>query len=320
MHVQQNPTVSVENDNLRRLATIASIGVACILILTKIIAFYVTDSVALLSSMIDSAVDILASIVAAVGVAHAMAPPDSEHRYGHGKAEPLSAMAQGAFIIGSSLLLTIEAVGRFAAPRPVENAPVGYIVMGLAIVLTFLLLLFQKYVIRRTGSIAIDSDRLHYTGDILMNLSVIASLAIQSYIHVSWIDPLFALFIAGTMLRGAFTIMKRALDVLMDRELSEDERKKIKDIVLGTYGVMGVHDLRTRTDSGRIFMELHVELDPDLSLRRAHDITEKVEQRIRDDYPSADITIHQDPAGYNEARLDHVIEAAQNTDAPPVKA
>src|SRR6266576_2031781 len=154
-------------DRLRRLATYASVTVA---------AWLETGSVALLSSLVDSLLDAAASVVTLVAVRHAMSPADREHRFGHGKAEPLAVLGQSAFITGSAMLLLAEAVRRLLWPVPVENPPAGIGVMIFSIVLTIGLVLFQRYVLRRTGSIAITADELHYRGDLVLNLSVIAAL------------------------------------------------------------------------------------------------------------------------------------------------
>lgn len=298
----------VKADTLRRFTSFSSMFVAGILILAKLYAFLETGSVALLSSLVDSGVDLLASSISAYGVILAMRPADREHRYGHGKAESLAALVQAIFIIVSSALLVREAIGRLITPVPLENLEVGYATMGLAIFMTVLLLALQTYTVARTKSLAIAADRLHYIGDILINVAVIATFAFQSQLDVQWIDPCFAIFIAGGMCVGAVKIIKMALSVLMDTELPEKDREVIKTIILNVAGVHGVHDMRTRTDNGRSIIEAHIEMDPHISLRQAHDICEAVSESIEAVYPKADILLHQDPVGINEPRLDHVIE------------
>ncbi len=293
---------------LRRITSLASVAVATILIVAKLVAFFATGSVALLSSLVDSGVDLLASIITAYGVATAARPPDRDHRFGHGKAEALAAIAQAAFIIGSSVLLSIEAVQRFVSPQPLENLETGYAVMGLAIFLTALLLALQSYTVARTKSLAIASDRLHYIGDILINVAVIATLYFQSQLQVGWIDPVFALFIAAAMIWGALRIGRKALDVLMDAELPEGDRKDILKHALGVPGVWGIHDLRTRFDGERRFIEMHVEMDTSINLKAAQKISEAVLKAVHEKYPAADVQIHQDPVGLQEERLDNLIE------------
>ena len=301
------PVHLIKSDTLRRLTSYASVAVAGVLIAAKCAAYYYTDSVALLSSLVDSGVDLLASLITAYGVHIALKPADHDHRYGHGKAESLAALAQAVFILASSVVLVKEAVGRFKSPLPIQNLGIGYAVMGLAIVLTLGLLALQTYTVKRTKSLAIASDRLHYVGDVLINLAVVATFLAQNYFEVSWVDPLFALAIAGGMCVGAVKISRMALKVLMDAELPDADRQKILSLARNVDGVHDVHDLRTRMDIGRSIIELHVEMDPNMSLKDAHAITDAVARAIEAVYQKADILIHQDPVGVEEDRLDVVI-------------
>ncbi|MGE4350702.1 MAG: cation diffusion facilitator family transporter [Bdellovibrionales bacterium] len=298
----------IATHTLKRVTSFASVLVAGILIVAKLAAYYLTGSVALLSSLVDSGVDLLASLITAYGVIVALRPPDRDHRYGHGKAEALSALAQAAFIVFSSALLVKEAVGRFISPEPIRQIQTGYLVMGLAIILTLLLLALQSYTISRTKSLAIASDRLHYAGDVLINLAVMVTFALQDVFDMAWADPVFALLIAGGMCLGALKIGRGALHVLMDREMDERDREKILKLAQKVKGVLGAHDLRTRMDVGRPIIEIHIEMSPDLSLAQAHEITDRVTERIEKAYPKADILIHQDPYGVTEPRLDAAIE------------
>ena len=212
---------------LRKWATYASVSVAITLIAVKLAAFLLTDSVALLSSLLDSTIDAFASIILLIGVRHATQPPDAEHRFGHGKFESLASLAQAVFIFGSALFLIFEALGRFVSPREIHNSTIGIGVMVFSILLTGLLLLFQRYVVRKTGSVAIASDSLHYRADVLMNLAVIAALLLASYTAWPYFDPIFAMAIALILLKGAWEIGTQSIDILMDRELPEADRQKI---------------------------------------------------------------------------------------------
>lgn len=289
----------------RRRATYASVAVAMTLIAAKLATYMVTDAVSILSSLIDSSVDLLASVVTLLGVAQALQPPDHTHRFGHGKAEPLAALAQAAFVAGSGVFLGYEGIGRMVDPRPVVETRLGIAVMLFSMVLTTLLLLFQRWVIRRTGSMAIDADRLHYSGDLFMNAAVILALVLTAWTGWPLWDPLFALGIAGFLVWGATRIVRTALDVLMDRELPDEERKRIEDIVRGHVQTRGLHDLRTRSTGTGQHVEFHLELDPDLTLAQAHDITDEIERELRAAFPTAEFAIHQEPAGLEDERLDH---------------
>lgn len=306
MHKKRSPLLS--NDLLRRITTYASVTVAVLLIVAKIIAWQMTGSVALLSSLVDSGVDLLASLITAYGVHVALRPPDRDHRFGHGKAEPLAALAQAVFIFVSSGFLVKEAVTRFIDPVPLEHLEVGYGVMAFAVVLTLLLLALQAYTIRRTRSLAIASDRLHYVGDVLINLAVIVTFLLQDRFAMPLADPLFAIVIAGAMCVGATKIARRALGILMDAEVDGGAREKIIEAARGVKNVRGVHDVRTRMDGGRLVIEAHVEMDATLTLAQAHVITEKVESVLEALFPDSDVLIHQDPAGVKEKRRDQEIE------------
>lgn len=299
---------SPNTDRLRRLTSYASIFVAGSLIAAKLVAYFMTGSIALLSSLVDSGVDLLASVITAIGVSRALMPADRDHRYGHGKAEALAALAQAAFIIGSSMLLGFEALTRFVKPQQIENLGAGYLVMGFSIIMTIGLLALQSYTVRKTKSMAISADRLHYVGDVLINLAVVLTFIAQGLFNQSWVDPLMALCIAGSLIYSASQIGRKALAVLMDAELPEEDRLAILKLTTETPGVKGAHDLRTRSDSERPIIEIHIEMDGALRLREAHDITEQVMARIQKAYPGADITAHEDPVGVKEKRLDKIIE------------
>jgi ferrous-iron efflux pump FieF len=307
--------LSIDGQRLKRIATYASIVVGVALIVVKLTAYFMTDSVAMLSSLLDSTIDLLASLLTAYSVASALKPPDHDHRFGHGKAEPLAALAQAAFIVGSSILLSYEALSRFYHPRDIENELAGYGAMVVAILLTLMLVGFQKLVLRRAKSMAIGADNIHYIGDLLINLAVIAAFALYQTTGLAWFDPLFAIVIAAGMAFSALRIAKHALNVLMDRELPDEDREKIKGLVLAEAHVKGLHDLRTRTDGERIFIEFHLELDPDMTLRAAHQVDVAVMTTLRQAYPHSDVLIHQDPDGLEEERLDAKIVRAEEKKA-----
>ena len=289
-----------EAGRLMKMATTASVAVAVILIAIKVTAWLLTDSISVLSSLIDSLMDVLASVVNLLAVRQALVPPDREHRFGHGKAEPLAGLAQSAFIAGSAVLLTVEAVRRLYQPQAVSHVEVGIGVMVVSIVLTVGLVALQRYVVRRTASTAVSADALHYQSDILINGSVIVSLSLSYWFGWYLADPVFAIAIAAYLVRGAWVISRRSLDVLMDREFPDVERTRIKEIALGHTEVTGMHDLRTRQAGIRQFIQLHLEMDGDMRLGRAHDIADEVETWIRDAYPGAEVIIHQDPEGLDE--------------------
>ena len=293
---------SDQADSLMRLATYASVTVAVVLIVTKFVAWLMTDAVSLLSTLIDSFLDAGASLLNLLAVRQALEPPDKEHRFGHGKAEPLAGLAQAAFICGSAVFLVIEAGERLFNPRTIENTAIGYAVMVLAIVLTLFLLAFQRYVVGKTGSIAITADSAHYQMDVLVNAGVIVSLWLVSAFGWTLADPLIALIIAGYIFWGARRIGITAYQMLMDRELEDDERQKILDIALSHPGVKGLHDLRTRSSGNRVFIQMHLEMDGDISLLDAHTISDAVEASVLEAFANAEVLIHEDPEGLEEEK------------------
>lgn len=278
-----------------RGATYASVATAFFLILIKFIAFLFTGSVSLLSSLIDSILDSLASIINLFAVRASLEPADKEHRFGHGKAEPLAGLAQAAFVMGSSLFLIVESFKRFVHPEPVEHGSIGILVMLISLGATIVLVLYQRYVVKQTGSLAIQADSIHYFSDIALNVGVILSLFLSAYVAWTLADPIFALLIAGYIIVSAWNIVSQSLDQLMDRELSDEERSKIKNIIASHAGVIGMHDLRTRASGKDIFIQAHIDMDAEMSLYDAHQISEAVESELQVNFPTADILIHQDP-------------------------
>ena len=290
------------DERLKRRAATAAVAVAALLIAGKTTAYLATDAISILSSLIDSLLDLTASLVNFVAIRQAAVPPDRDHRFGHGKAEPLAGLAQAAFIAGSSVLLLFEAGSRLFRPTPVEDSAVGIAVMGFSIVLTLGLVLFQRYVVRRTGSVAIGADALHYRSDLLMNASVIAALVLASNFGFTFADPLFGIAIAFYILASAWAVFSSSLQLLMDRELAEDDRARIKAIAMGHPAVISMHDLRTRSSGTHTFIQFHLEMDRDLTLFEAHAISDEVMEKVEAAFPNAEVLIHEDPQGVDERR------------------
>lgn len=287
---------------LMTLATYAAVSVALVLVSVKFVAWLMTDSVSLLSTLVDSLLDFGASMINLLAVRHALQPADAEHRFGHGKAESLAGLAQAAFISGSAVFLVLQAGERLYNPSAISNTGVGYAVMIFSIVATLALVLFQKSVVKRTGSLAISADSAHYTMDILVNVSVIVSLVLTTQLGWTIADPLFAIVISFYILYGAYGIGIEAYHILMDRELSDAERAKIAELARSHPQVISFHDLRTRYSGQDVFIQLHLEMDGDLSLRDAHEIAEAIMKKIENEFPNAEVLIHQDPAGVDEQR------------------
>ena len=285
---------------LRVRATYASLAVATVLIAAKLVVWISTDSVALLSSLVDSFVDAAASLVNFFAVRQAIVPADREHRFGHGKAEPLAALGQSAFLIGSAILLMFEAVRHLVSPVPVEDARSGIAVMVFAIAVTVGLVAYQRHVVRHTGSIAVGADELHYRSDLILNLGVIATLMLGSILHLPILDPLFGGAVGLWIIYGAVKIARLSLVQLMDREMPDSERARVRAIAESHPEVTAVHDIRTRVAGPTTFIQLHIEMDGGMNLLRAHEISDTVEAQLQAAFPHAEILIHEDPAGIEE--------------------
>lgn len=281
---------------LLRLATTASVATAVILIGSKLIAWIMTGSVALLASLIDSTMDALASGINFFAVRYAIQPADEEHRFGHGKAESLASLGQATFIAGSAGLLFLEAIDRLINPVPIQSAGVGIGVMVFSMVATVVLLGIQRHVIRVTGSTAIKADSLHYFTDLIVNASIILALVLAVY---GWpgLDPLFGVGIALYVVYSAWGIGREAVSHLMDREIPDEVRERMVALAHAPPEVLGVHDMRTRQSAHQYFVQIHIELEDTMPLYRVHDIAESVERSIRKEFPGTEVIIHQDPAG-----------------------
>lgn len=282
-------------------AAYAAVAVALILIAAKGMVWGVNGSVVILSSLVDSTLDLMASLLNLFAIRQALVPADREHRFGHGKAEALAGLAQSVIIAGSAVYIIVEAVGHLLDPRPLPQGGLAIAVMAGSIVLTGLLVLYQRRVIRRTGSVAVSADSLHYLSDLAANVSVIAALVLAS-LGVTWADPVFAIGIAIFILMSSRRIFASSLDIVLDRELPDADRERIKAIVRADERVIGLHDLKTRSAGPGRFIQFHIELDPRMRLTEAHAVTEDLQARIQAVFPDAEIIIHMDPFGLDEPR------------------
>jgi ferrous-iron efflux pump FieF len=285
---------------LRTRATYASVAVSVLLIAIKFAAWLTSGSVALLSSLVDSLLDVAASTVNLFAVRHALEPADREHRFGHGKAEPLAALCQAAFLAGGALLLTFEAVSRVVHPAAVSHAVLGIAVMLVSTLVDGALVLYQRHVIARTGSLAIGADELHFRSDLIINVAVIIALVIDEFVDIPSLDAVFGGAIGLWIIYSSIRLLRQSLSQLMDHELPDEERAKIRGIAESAPEIAAVHDLRTRVAGPTAFIQLHLEMDGQMRLTRAHEIADEVEARLREAYPNAEIIIHQDPAGLEQ--------------------
>ncbi|AZP31738.1 CDF family cation-efflux transporter FieF [Cronobacter sakazakii] len=289
-------------------AALAATLVATLLLIIKIFAWWYTGSVSILAALVDSLVDIAASLTNLLVVRYSLQPADEEHTFGHGKAESLAALAQSMFISGSALFLFLTGIQHLITPEPMRAPLVGIVVTVAALITTLMLVTFQRWVVRKTRSQAVRADMLHYQSDVMMNGAILVALALSWYgLHRA--DALFALGIGVWILYSALRMGYEAIQSLLDRALPDDERQAIVYIVAAWPGVRGAHDLRTRQSGPTRFIQLHLEMEDNLPLVQAHLIAEQVEQAILSRFPGSDVIIHQDPCSvvprFQQGQFEH---------------
>ena len=283
---------------LAKRAALASVGTAFFLLLLKAAASWQTGSVAMLGSLADTGLDLLASLISLYGIHVAAQPADREHRFGHGKAEALAALVQVGIIGVSAVAIGWRAVSRLLAGTTTAKAEFGIGVSLVAIAATFALLFYQRRVIARTGSVAIRTDHVHYQSDLLLNLSVIAALVLDQYAGFSGADPLLGIAIALWLAWGAWRASAHAVDQLMDKEWPDERRQHFIAIARRHPDLKGVHELRTRTSGSQDFAQFHIWVDPTMTVRRAHAVMDEIEAELAQEFPDVEILIHLDPEGH----------------------
>lgn len=289
-------------NRLLKTASIASVLTAIMLIVVKVIAYFVTGSVSILSSLFDSVQDFMTSAVNYAAVRHSTQPADKEHRFGHGKAEAIGSLIQGVIIFSAALFLLKESIGRFFNAEPIKEISFGAGITVFAIVVTVILVRFQSYVIKKTNSLSIKADQAHYTGDILMNVGVIVSMMAAYYFELYIIDALFGVGVSLYLFFAVFGVAKEAVAMLMDTELDDSIRQEIEDEALSYTEVKRITDLKTRSSGDVMFIQFCAQMNPDLTLKKAHDIADLIEAGIVKKYPQAQMIIHLEPALQKEEK------------------
>lgn len=279
-------------------AAVASIGTATFLLLLKAYGAAQTGSVAMLGSLADTGLDLIASVITLYGVRVAAMPADHDHRFGHGKAEALAAMFQVVIIALSAVAILWRAIERLAQGEVTARAEYGIGISLVAIGVTLALLGYQRFVIARTGSVAIHADHVHYQSDVFLNLSVIAALALDQFAGVHWADPVFGIGIALALMLGAWRASSNAVDQLMDREWPEEKRQRLMAVARTDPALAGIHDLRTRRSGTHDFVQFHLWVDPNMTVAEAHRLMDEAEQNLRLEFPGTEFLIHLDPEGH----------------------
>jgi cation diffusion facilitator family transporter len=289
-----------ETASLTRRVTRLSVAVAAILSVIKALAWLSSDSVAMLASLADSSLDLLASLVTYFAVRYAAAPPDLEHRYGHGKAEAFASLVQAGLVFASAALVGREAIEHIAHPTVVSNSGWSLVVMGVSIVLTSGLIIAQARVLRRANSVAVAGDRAHYAADLASNVIAAIGIAATALLGGPLPDALAGLAVVGWLVWGAISVFRSSSTELMDRELADESRRRIIALMTEDPQVRDVHQLRTRASGPYVHIQMHADLDPALTLVQAHEVMVAAEKRVLEAFPAADIIIHPDPRGQAE--------------------
>ena len=289
-------------DFLVRSASIASLLVASTLIVLKSYGWVTTASVSLLASLADSLIDFLASVFVFVAISYSMLPADAKHRFGYDKSEGLAAFVQSLFIGISGIYVCFEATKRLLNPSQISQPSIAIWIILVSIVLTLALVMYQKYVVKKSKSIAIESDQYHYLTDTFINFSVLFSIAITGWTRFVFIDALVGLLISGVVLYTSVTLLKKSFRILLDQEIQSEDRDQIREIALDHPKVLGFHDLRTRDTGRKYIIQFHLELDPNMSLLESHEITDEVTDNVLKLYPDSELIIHTDPLGIDEER------------------
>ncbi len=303
-----------QSSALTRYATTLSVGVAAILIVIKAVAWVQSGSVAMMASLADSSLDLVASLVTFFAVRYAAAPPDAEHRFGHGKAEAFASLIQGGLVFASAALIGQEALNRIAHPHPIQQEGWAMVVMVASIALTMALIAAQSRVLRQTGSVAVSGDRAHYAADLASNGISLLGIAAVAVFHQPVLDAVAGLIVAAWLVWGAVGVFSQASVQLMDQELPDEQRASIIHLMTQDVRIRGVHQLRTRASGPFIHMQMHADLDPSLSLVEAHNVMVAAENRVLVAFPAADILIHPDPSGQAEPHGGAFAETAHSHD------
>jgi len=296
--------MTIQPEQTRRLLQLvsrASVATAAFLLLMKLFAYWLTGSVSIMASLLDSLLDVVASIINLLAIRIALMPADKEHPFGHGKAEALAGLGQATFIAGSAVFLILQAVSRLQHPEQIIAMDIGIVVMLISIVVTGFLIAFQRHVIRLTNSVAIRAD-------LLTNSMIIVAL-IFVWWGWGWMDGAMAIVMGIYILYSAWQIIWESIHLLLDRELSEEIQQTVRECVLADKDIDAIHELKTRESGATQFIQLHIEMDGNMSLFEAHTISDRVMETLQKKFPAADILIHQDP--YNDApdQNNRIVEA-----------
>lgn len=292
--------------SLTQRAAIASVSMALFLVLIKTWAVWETSSVSMLGSLADTGLDVVASLVTLFSVRLAAQPADNDHSFGHGKAEALAALFQTGLITVSAIAIGWRGLSKYGAAEPPAHPELGIAVSLVAIVTTLILITYQRSVVKKTGSVAIHADHVHYSSDVLLNISVIAALVLDSLLNVRGADPLFGVAIAGWLLWHAREVASTAIDQLMDKEWPLEKRERFLAVAQAHPELRGIHDMRTRSSGAHDFVQFHVWVDPEMTVLQAHRVMDEVEAKLMSEFPGTEVLIHPDPEGHADEERGYI--------------
>lgn len=288
------------SDFWAKSAIVLSVALSFIMILLKLYGWYATSSLSILSSLTDSLMDILVSALNLFAVYYALKPADSDHRFGHRSIEDIAGLFQAAVLAGTTFLIVIQSISRFINPVEAdESIGIGYTIMIISLFLTCIIVGYQRFAMRKSKSLVIEADNYHYLSDLLTTIAVLASLYMWKNFGLAWVDPVLAIIIVSVIAHGAYKIGIRSFNNLMDKEMEDSEKEKIRAILKQAKEnkeIKGYHDLRTRRSGQKVFIQLHMDLDKTLSFMDAHDIADRIENDIKALFQDADVIIHEDPS------------------------
>lgn len=290
---------------LTQRAAIASVSMALFLLSLKVWASIETGSVSMLGSLADTGLDIVASLVTLYAVRRAAQPANQDYRFGHGKAEALAALFQTGLITASAIAIGWRGISQFGADNPPSHPEYGIAVSLIAMVTTLALITYQRSVVKRTGSVAIHADHVHYSSDLLLNASVIVALVLDSMLNVRGADPLFGVGIALWLIWHAREVASHAMDQLMDKEWPAEKRARFLAVAQTHPELKGIHDVRTRTSGARDFVQLHVWVEPSMTIAEAHRVMDELETQLMTEFPGTEVIIHPEPEGHQDADPSH---------------
>lgn len=295
------PRLSAEDTaRLTHRITFLSVLLAAVLFLVKLGVWLVSGSVSLLASLADSGLDVAAALGTFFAVRYAQSPPDSDHRYGHGKAEAFASLMQAGLVFASAALIGQEAIRHLAQPHPLQQEGLAVVVMVVSTLLTGLLIAAQTWVLKRTASVAISGDRAHYATDLASNVAALIGIGASAWLGLNGLDAAAALVVTALLLWSAVIVFRDASNQLLDHELPQADRDSIVALVTADPRLTDVHQLRTRASGPYIHMQMHVDMDPSLPLEEAHAALVAAEKRVLEAFPRADIIMHPDPRGAAE--------------------